>query len=85
VLDCKWQYEEAGKKLLLTVKQVQQGSLFSFPLEIGVFSGENEVPGIQTLYINKELEEVAIPLASKPAKIVLDPNINLLFEGSLKN
>jgi hypothetical protein len=31
------------------------------------------------------LNKFTIPLTSKPAKIALDPGINLLFEGNLKN
>jgi aminopeptidase N len=85
VIDGSWKYDEQTKSLQLTISQIQKGSLFIFPLEIGIFMEGNRVPLIQKTSINKESQVLAIPLASKPAKIELDPNINLLFEGNLKN
>lgn len=85
VIEVGWNYDEAGKVLKLDVKQLQKEGAFQFPLEIGVFSADSNSPVVQQVYINRETQAVELKMASKPAKISLDPNVNLLFEGKLKN
>lgn len=85
VIEVGWSYDEAAKVLKLDVKQLQKDGFFTFPLEIGIFSAESAIPTIQSIYINKESQTAELKIASKPAKIALDPNVNLLFEGKLKN
>lgn len=84
VLEGSWQLDNAGKNLKLSINQVQKGPLFSFPLEIGV-SGAGGSLHVEKVYIDKESGSYTIPVGEKPVKIVLDPNVNLLFEGKLKN
>jgi len=85
VLEVEWKYDETGKNLLVTVNQVQKGTFFNFPLEIGIYAENAVVPRIEKLYINRASQQLTVPVPSKPVKIGLDPNINLLFEGRLKN
>jgi aminopeptidase N len=83
VLDGSWVYDDAKKIVKLTVRQTQKGQKFKFPLEIGVFSdGPMQV---EVINIERESQEFVIPFASKPLKLALDPNVNLLFEGKLQN
>jgi aminopeptidase N len=84
-LEVGWSYDEPAKRLKIDVKQLQKEGPFSFRLEIGVFSPESAIPAIQPLYIDKESQVLEVKLEQKPSKIVLDPNVNLLFEGKLKN
>jgi aminopeptidase N len=85
VIEVGWAYDESAKVLKLDVKQLQKEGAFQFPLEIGVFSAESAIPAVHTVYINKEMQTADIKMGSKPSKIALDPNVNLLFEGKLKN
>jgi aminopeptidase N len=84
-LETSWKYDEKAKNLQLTVRQLQKGNIFSFALEIGIFQENKELPLVEKMLINKELQQVNIPLAQKPLKIALDPNVNLLFEGKSGN
>ncbi len=85
VIEVGWIFDEAAQALKVEVRQVQKGMQFQFPLEIGILTSDSNFPAVQTLYINKESEVFEVKTASKPVKIVLDPNVNLLFEGKLKN
>ena len=85
VLEVSWTYDEASTTLKLSVKQLQKEGVFQFPLEIGVFSPDSEIPVVQSVLINKETQTAELKIPSKPRKIALDPNVNLLFEGKIKN
>lgn len=85
VIEVAWLYDEGAKILKLDVRQLQKEGPFNFPLEIGVFAADSSIPTVQTVYINKETGTFELKIPLKPAKIALDPNVNLLFEGKLKN
>jgi aminopeptidase N len=85
VLETGWKYDEKAKILRFTVKQVQRGQIFNFPLEIGILHSNQELLQIEKILIYKESQQVNIPLAQKPLKITLDPGVNLLFEGKTGN
>ncbi|HEY0655265.1 MAG TPA: M1 family aminopeptidase [Chryseosolibacter sp.] len=85
VLEVGWSYDETAKVLKVDVRQMQKEGAFTFPLEIGVFSPESPVPVTHTIYINRETQTFELKIPSKPAKIALDPYVNLLFDGKLKN
>ncbi|MBI1766806.1 MAG: M1 family peptidase [Bacteroidetes bacterium] len=72
-----WHYDEGSKTLSIEITQDQTGSLFKFPLDMGV--GVD----VKTLIIDKKSQVFTFPLASKPAQITLDPNTWLLFEGGI--
>ncbi len=80
VINVTWNYDENGKKLNLKVVQTQKGAIFAFPLEIGLAESE-----IKRLDIDKQIEEISLPMAKKPSNLTLDPNVNLLFEGKVGN
>ncbi|MGZ8550284.1 MAG: M1 family aminopeptidase [Chitinophagaceae bacterium] len=78
-LDVGWSYLPKEKKISITVKQLQKTS-FVFPLDLQI----NNTPGthsLKTINISKQEETFFIPVKARPAKLVLDPNIALLFTG----
>jgi aminopeptidase N len=85
VLELSWTYNDQAKSAQITIKQVQKGALFTFPLEIGIYGPEGALKQVESFTINKESLSVNLPVTYKPAKIELDPHINLLFEEKLKN
>lgn len=85
VIEVGWSYDDSKKTLKLDVKQLKKETVFEFPLEIAVFSANSPIPVIEKVYINRENQVLEIKTASKPEKIALDPNVNLLFDGKLKN
>jgi aminopeptidase N len=73
-----WHFDENSKTLSIELNQNQTSGLFRFPIDIGV-AGD-----VKTVMMDKKTETFTFPLASKPSKIDLDPNIWLLFEGGIK-
>ena len=66
---------------MITVEQLQN-NLFEFPLEIGFNDGDQSI--FSTINIKDKFTTKEIPVKYKPTNIILDPNVNLLFEGILK-
>ncbi len=76
-IEGSWHFDENSKSLSIELSQNQVSGLFSFPLEISI---ERDV---KTVLVDKKTQTFTFPLASKPSKIALDPNIWLLFEGGI--
>jgi aminopeptidase N len=76
-LNVTWKYNAVKKLIDITVIQ-QQEVMFQFPLEI-------QVDGALTkqIAITDRETRVSIPYTKKPATVILDPQINLLFEGHI--
>lgn len=85
VIDGSWTFDDNSKTLILSIDQIQKGQIFRFPLEIAVSFQEKEFQQIQKVLINKESNQISLKVSEKPSKIALDPNVNLLFEGKLRN
>jgi aminopeptidase N len=76
-LNVTWKYNAVKKAIDITVIQ-QQEVLFQFPLEIRVDGSLTK----QIAITNRETR-VSIPYTRKPATVILDPQVNLLFEGHI--
>ena len=64
-------------KLVISVQQMQKLP-YEFPLEIKIIeNGGTEK--IVELNVHKKTEIISLPYRTKPSKIILDPNTNLLF------
>ena len=70
-----------GNEIKVEIKQTGSQS-FQLPLQIGILSADGKMT-IQKLSIKSKEEEFKIETSFKPAKLVLDPNTNLLFEGTV--
>lgn len=79
-LKITWSYDAAGKKIDITVEQLQKGKIFEMPLEMAIYAGGGK-KFFQTVAIIKKTETFSIPSATKPVSIFADPNVSLLFEG----
>lgn len=80
-------YDSRTKTINFHVRQGLGGSaLFKTPLEIGIWYAENDEPVIREVRLEGlESQKFSIASDKKPAKIMLDPNVNLLFEEKSKN
>jgi len=79
VLKTSWKYNTSRKTLSLRIEQTQP-AVFNFPLELSIQTAGAIVLYTYTLPVKEKITLAEIPLAASPGKIVLDPNINLLFE-----
>ncbi|ANE50570.1 M1 family metallopeptidase [Flavisolibacter tropicus] len=79
-LDVRWR-QQPNKAIELNVLQ-QSKVLYQLPLEIGIVykDGSKEV---QRVNISKAAESFQVPVKDMPAKVILDPNTNLLFDGKI--
>ena len=77
VLKIDWNYDQTKRSLSLKIEQTQE-NLFEFPLEIAFKEGNKTI--IKTIGIKNKITRKNIPLTMKPTELILDPNVNLLFE-----
>ena len=81
-LSVNWRYDASRKSVLITITQLQK-QLFRFPLSLEIAFQGNKFANRQITVREKETI-LAIPASSKPLQINLDPQVQLLFEGSVK-
>jgi aminopeptidase N len=90
-LDISWKYNKTENNIAITIKQLQPSGNFEFPLEILIQESMTSMPKkmIRTISKNSEtflfpLESNLFPVQSKPIRFEVDPNVSLLFEGTVK-
>ena len=71
--------QRASKKLILTLKQVQPETLFTFPLEIQ-FQLKNGKTMVKTVEITDWKNKLVFDLENNVESVQLDPDVKLLFE-----
>jgi aminopeptidase N len=76
------QWKWSGGTVQATVQQTGE-TLFHFPLEIGFVDAQG-TQTVHRIFVNKTKERFALPAAQKPTVVLLDPDVNLLFEGSVR-
>ena len=81
ILQGQWKYEPNKKVLTISIKQTQD-FVFVFSLQIGIIDGNKTI--LKTIDISNKITNISIPLNFKPVSIILDPDVNLLFEGDMK-
>jgi aminopeptidase N len=78
----RWKYLTKEKKITITVEQTQKKGIFQFPLQILIVPA----PGkgrVETLSVSTKKVTFTFPAKEHPAKIIADPAVSLLFEGTL--
>jgi len=80
-LNVTWAYNKAKGLVTFTIGQ-KQNTVFQFPLEVLIDDGTEAIT--RTFVITNKTTVVTAPVAAKPVKVTLDPNVNLLFEGAVK-
>jgi aminopeptidase N len=77
----EWKYDASKKSVLIKIEQLQN-NLFEFPLQIEFENGDSTI--VETIAVKDKITTKQISMKNKPAKIILDPNVNLLFEVEVK-
>lgn len=83
-IKASWAMDKKGNSVGITVEQVQTGLPFDFPIEIGLVNDKGAVT-IEKARINQKTQKLTFSVAGNVQKIILDPQINLLFEEIVKN
>lgn len=76
VLTVNWKMD--GKKLNIHLRQ-SGAHIYRLPVEIGILTADGRQT-IQTIVLDTTSKEVGFDLPAKPVKLVLDPDVKLLFE-----
>lgn len=76
ILNIDWKYDQSKKSVTINIKQAQD-NLFEFPLEVGFVNGNKTV--IKTFDIKDKTTKKVVLLKEEPEKIIVDPNVHLLF------
>jgi aminopeptidase N len=79
-VEVRWKYSRG--QLQLVVQQTGD-EFFDFPLEIALVNSAGQQE-LHTLHINKIRDSFSVPATAKPTVLLLDPNVNMLFEGSVR-
>ena len=80
-LDVVWHYD-ARKQHVLVILEQKQEQVFDFSLDIGlkVSSGTQQFEKVK---ITSRKQEFLITASQKPTDVILDPNVWMLFDGSI--
>lgn len=82
VLDYSWKWDDAAKKLTLTVKQTQDTKdgtpIYTIPAKVGIVAGGKMTEQAATL--NAAMQDFSWTLPAKPDAVVLDPHHEFLRE-----
>jgi aminopeptidase N len=82
-LQVTWTYNAAAKEINLDVQQTQIGHTFQFPLDVAIYSDNTQMPQIHTFTIQKVNQNFTIKMEKMPTKVLLDPNVKMLWEGNI--
>jgi aminopeptidase N len=78
ILQVRWQYAAAAKKLTVTVEQKQPNTLFAFPLELGVQTAKGTV--LKTLQVKGRKATASFTIKDRVIAVQPDPAVNLLWK-----
>jgi aminopeptidase N len=82
-LKITWRFIEKTHSLQMDILQAQEGTLFHFPLDVEVkIAGGKKTS--KKLMINSRQTSVSLVVSGKPIQVIIDPNVSLLFEGTVK-
>ena len=83
ILDIQWNHDTAKKLVTLNIRQLQE-TLFVFPLEIKLTGITNTSYTIKKILVKDKQLSIQISTTGKPVQLLIDPDVNLLFEGNIK-
>lgn len=77
-----WTYHPDRQQVQVELRQTQ-ASVFHFPLEIELVTGTGKRV-LHTIKVDQREHSFSLPSATMPTQINLDPEVKLMFEGSLE-
>lgn len=82
-LEGSWKYSIFGKKLTVSLDQVQEkGHLFDLEIPIAVYYKNIAEPDIYTLKVNERTNTFELKVRKSPSEVILDPNTQVLMKYS---
>jgi len=78
----KWRYDPKAKSVVIDIQQTQKDYIFQFPLDVELVQKDGSKE-LKTLQVLSKSQKLIIPTSIVPARLTLDPNTWLLFEGTI--
>lgn len=76
-IEANYTYNKSSKKLIIHLKQNQEGTLFQFPLAVDLYKGNQAIR--KTIWVKaKKSQTLEIPFNSAPSLVVLNADQDLL-------
>lgn len=76
-----WKYDEKNKKVLFDIKQ--EKTKFEFPLQVAIKNPAAKIE-LVTIMIKEGNTSASITVKEKPALVILDPEVSLLYSGTVR-
>lgn len=81
VIHGDWKFDQQKKTITIIIEQ-NQPQLFDFPIDVAIESNGKTI--VRTIAVKNKTTVVTLPLKGNIASITLDPNVDVLYEGSMK-
>lgn len=82
-LEATWAWDAAARQVVLDMKQTQTGDVYQLPVEVAV-TGADGSTRVERLTLGGRQQRFTIASATEPRELGLDPNVKLLFAGSMQ-
>ena len=80
VINISWYQKK--KNILVQIEQLQKGTVFDFPLELGFVRKDGSIK-TGSVHMKKVLETFSFPVETTIKDLVVDPDVWLLYDGKV--
>lgn len=78
-----WTYDAPARQVRITLDQTQtDGSLFTMPVEVGVYSKGQPAPAVARVQLSAKSHVFTIDAPTEPEDVRLDPNVWVLMDAT---
>ena len=77
-----WAYDAGAKRVVVDLRQTQNGEPLRLPIEIGITASDGAPVVAHRVELTGAAGQFTIPAAAEPASVVLDPNTWVLLESA---
>ncbi len=79
-----WSWKKGKKEVALTITQTQVGEPYAAQLEIAPVDADGKSLALWTIPLSGKTQKFRFTLDQMPTKLVLDPAVNLLMDGKVR-
>jgi aminopeptidase N len=83
-LDVEWSWNKKKQLVTLKMAQTQPGEAFLAPMDIGFYYAADSTVDVNGIELTGKSQKTTITANRKPDRVVLDPQVRLLFEGKVR-
>jgi aminopeptidase N len=80
-LEGDWQHDAGAGMLTMRLTQTGRARPFTMPIQVAVYQAGQAAPTIATVELSGPVHELRVPAATRPDRVVLDPNHLVLMDA----